>query len=300
MMQLWRMVCTIVLWLMVSVGVGSRAMAQATDSVPPPVDSLFVTADYTEHADDSIAARNDSTLRALHRPLKAADSLQVGDVPAELPKARFVPDPKRALWLSLVLPGAGQIYNRKYWKLPIVYGAFMGCGYAISINQNRYSSYKNAYLDLYNDQQAGTVSEDIHKSYIAVLPEGYDLNRVGGVDTWMNTLKNRQNIYRRYRDYSILATKAVLDFIIIIVMNCFMGKGCAFSAIPVGLFQGSITLLAKFIKPIMTEGALANLSLIGSILIFCVGLNLVWGKKIRVANLLPAIIIAVVWAYIGC
>lgn len=103
-----------------------------------------------------------------------------------------------------------------------------------------------------------------------------------------------------FGDYSILATKAVLDFIIIIVMTCSMGKGCAFSAIPVALLQGSITLLAKFIKPIMTDSALANLSLIGSILIFCVGLNLVWGKKIRVANLLPAIIIAVVWAYIGC
>jgi hypothetical protein len=77
-------------------------------------------------------------------------------------------------------------------------------------------------------------------------------------------------------------------------------KHRCFSAIPVALLQGSITLLAKFIKPIMTEPALANLSLIGSILIFCVGLNLVWGKKIRVANLLPAIIIAVAWAYIGC
>lgn len=102
-----------------------------------------------------------------------------------------------------------------------------------------------------------------------------------------------------FGDYSILATKAVLDFIIIIVMTCSLGKGCAFSAIPVALLQGSITLLAKFIKPIMTEAALANLSLIGSILIFCVGLNLVWGRKIRVANLLPAIIIAVVLAYIG-
>lgn len=119
------------------------------------------------------------------------------------------PDAMKAVWLGTVIPGAGQIYNGSYWKLPIVYGAFMGCGYAISINQNRYSSYKNAYLDLYNDQQAGTVSEDINKSYIAVLPEGYDLNRVGGVDTWMNTLKNQQNIYRRYRDYSILATVIV-------------------------------------------------------------------------------------------
>lgn len=102
-----------------------------------------------------------------------------------------------------------------------------------------------------------------------------------------------------FGDYSILATKAVLDLIIITVMTCSMGKGCAFSAIPVALLQGSMTLLAKFIKPIMTEPALANLSLIGSILIFCVGLNLVWGRKIRVANLLPAIIIAVILAYIG-
>ena len=103
-----------------------------------------------------------------------------------------------------------------------------------------------------------------------------------------------------FGDYSILATKAVLDFIIIIVMTCSMGKGCAFSAIPVGLLQGSITLLAKFIKPIMTDTALSNLSLIGSILIFCVGLNLVWGKKIRVANLLPAVVVAILLAYIGC
>jgi len=99
-------------------------------------------------------------------------------------------------------------------------------------------------------------------------------------------------------DYSILAMKGILDFIIIMVMTCSMGKGCIFSAIPVALLQGSITLLAQFIKPIMTESALANLSLVGSILIFCVGLNLVWGKKIRVANLLPSIVIAVIIAFL--
>lgn len=98
-------------------------------------------------------------------------------------------------------------------------------------------------------------------------------------------------------DYSILALKAVLDLIIIMVMTCSMGKGCAFSAIPVAVFQGLITCLAKMIEPLMTEAALANLSLVGSILIFCVGMNLVWGKKVRVANLLPAIIIAVVLTF---
>lgn len=71
--------------------------------------------------------------------------------------------------------------------------------------QNRYSGYKTAYLDLYNDTQAGTVSEDPSKSYIAVLPDGYTLANVGGASSWMATLKNRQSTYRRYRDYTILA-----------------------------------------------------------------------------------------------
>jgi len=100
-------------------------------------------------------------------------------------------------------------------------------------------------------------------------------------------------------DYSTLAVKAVLDFIIIAVMTSSLGKGCAFSAIPVLLFEGVITLLARLVSPIMTDTAIAYLSLIGSILIFCVGVNLVWGKKIRVANMLPAVVLAVVAAYLN-
>ena len=99
-------------------------------------------------------------------------------------------------------------------------------------------------------------------------------------------------------DYSTLATKAVLDLIIIMVMTCSMGRGCVFSAIPVAVFQGSITLLAGLIKPLMTVSALDNLSLVGNVLIFCVGINLVWGKKIKVANLLPAIVAAVAAAFL--
>ena len=99
-------------------------------------------------------------------------------------------------------------------------------------------------------------------------------------------------------DYSILAAKAVLDFIIIMVMTCSMGKGCIFSAIPVAIFQGSITALAGLIKPLMTDAALSNLSMIGSILIFCVGVNLVWGKKLQVASMLPAVVLAVAAAFL--
>lgn len=99
-------------------------------------------------------------------------------------------------------------------------------------------------------------------------------------------------------DPSILLTKSVLDLIIIMVMTCSMGKGCIFSAIPVAILQGGVTCLARLIQPVMTETALANLSLVGSILIFCVGINLVWGKMVRVANLLPAIVIAVIAAFL--
>ena len=99
-------------------------------------------------------------------------------------------------------------------------------------------------------------------------------------------------------DYSILATKAVLDFIIIMVMSCTMGRGAVFSAIPVAILQGSITALAGLLRPVMTAAALANLSMVGNVLIFCVGINLVWGKKVRVANLLPAIVIAVIAAFL--
>lgn len=99
-------------------------------------------------------------------------------------------------------------------------------------------------------------------------------------------------------DISILVTKAILDLVIIMVMACSLGKGCLFSAIPVALWQGSITLISRLIAPFLTESALSNLSLIGSVLIFCVGVNLLFGKKIRVANLLPGVFLAVGVAFL--
>ena len=69
----------------------------------------------------------------------------------------WTPDPQRALWLALVIPGAGQIYNRKYWKLPIIYGGFMGCIYALTWNNMMYKDYSQAYLDIM-DNDPGTAS----------------------------------------------------------------------------------------------------------------------------------------------
>ena len=96
-------------------------------------------------------------------------------------------------------------------------------------------------------------------------------------------------------DHAILFAKTVLDLIIVMIMTATLGRGCIFSAISVGIFQGSITLFARLIAPWMTEPALANLSYVGNILIFCVGINLLFGYRIRVANLLPSLIIAIFW-----
>ena len=99
-------------------------------------------------------------------------------------------------------------------------------------------------------------------------------------------------------DWSVLALKGALDCIIVCVMTASLGRGCIFSALPVAVFQGTITLLAQLIAPIMTEAALANLSLVGSILIFCVGVNLIWPRTFKTANMLPAVVIAVICAFV--
>ena len=110
--------------------------------------------------------------------------------------AAFVPDPKRALWLALVCPGAGQIYNRKYWKLPIFYGGFLGCTYALMWNQQMYRDYSQAYLDIMDD-------DPNTKSYLNMLPPNYDIT--GKEERFKTIFKNRKNRYRRYRDMSAFA-----------------------------------------------------------------------------------------------
>lgn len=114
------------------------------------------------------------------------------------------PDPLRATWLAVIVPGLGQIYNRSYWKLPIVYGGLMGCGFAISWNGEKYESYKQAYRDILSD--ANNISSDPTRSYNAILPEGYTIERMGGVANYTSILKDRQNSYRRNRDIAIVVS----------------------------------------------------------------------------------------------
>lgn len=105
----------------------------------------------------------------------------------------FVPDPQRALWLSLVFPGAGQIYNRKYWKLPLVYGGFLGCVYALTWNQQMYLDYSQAYLDIMDDDPSTN-------SFMDMLPPHYDIT--GREEQLKNIIRRRKDRYRRYRDMS--------------------------------------------------------------------------------------------------
>ena len=111
------------------------------------------------------------------------------------------PNPKRAMWLALVIPGGGQIYNRKYWKLPIVYGGFVGCAYAMRWNNQMYKDYSKAYMDLMdNDPKT--------ESYNQFLHLGAQINDQN-MSRYEKLFKNRKDKYRRWRDLSFFALVGV-------------------------------------------------------------------------------------------
>ncbi|PIF02606.1 MAG: hypothetical protein CR965_00480 [Paludibacter sp.] len=110
----------------------------------------------------------------------------------------FKPNPERVLWLGAIIPGFGQIANKKYWKLPFVYGGFMGFAYAITWNNRQYQTYKNAYRD--SDDGDPTTN-----SHIDILPKGYTIETFpGGLSTYKARLKTQQDQFRQYRDLSII------------------------------------------------------------------------------------------------
>lgn len=169
-------------------------------------DTTFVSVDTESHAIiiDSVKPERNATSRRLK--LEAIPEEPIVLTHRDSVRLYFKPDAMRAVWMGAIIPGYGQIYNRSYWKLPVVYGAFFGCAYAITWTNGMYQDYKTAYRDILT---ADVVTNDPSNSYIAILPEGYTLERVGGASQWTTTLKNRQNNYRRYRDLSIVASVLV-------------------------------------------------------------------------------------------
>ena len=111
------------------------------------------------------------------------------------------PNPKRALWLALVIPGGGQIYNRKYWKLPLVYGGFLGCLYAMNWNNTMYKDYSQAYLDLTdNDPNTQSYNQFLHLG-TTITPEN--------AERYKDIFKKRKDKYRRWRDLSFFVMLGV-------------------------------------------------------------------------------------------
>lgn len=117
------------------------------------------------------------------------------------------PDTKRAMWLALVLPGAGQIYNRKYWKLPIIYGGFVGCAYAMSWNNQMYHDYSQAYLDIMDD-------DPNTQSYNQFLHLGAQID-ASNIERYKEIFRKRKDRYRRWRDMSMFVMIGVYAFSVI-------------------------------------------------------------------------------------
>lgn len=160
---------------------------------------------FTQHGDSII----ENTLRADSATI---DSLYRSDVSLSPDSSRaamkrnyneltgnvkpFKPNPTKATWLAVVIPGGGQIYNRKYWKLPIVYGGFVGCLYAYNWNNQMYSDYRQAYLDIMD-------SDPNSDSYKDFFRPGYDFEK--NKEYLTELFKKRKDRYRRWRDLSVFA-----------------------------------------------------------------------------------------------
>lgn len=145
----------------------------------------------SEHDASTDAMSQNADTSVAHITL-TADSLMKFVTPK--PKGRFIPDPKKALWLAIVIPGGGQIYNRKYWKLPLVYGGFLGCVYAMTWNNTMYRDYSQAYIDIMD-------SDENTKSYENFIPARYDVK--SNITRLQELFKRKKNYYRRYRDLSM-------------------------------------------------------------------------------------------------
>lgn len=152
---------------------------------------------------DSVARIDSLRLDSLTR----GNGFLTGDT-VSIPKVKvpFVPDPKKALWMAIAFPGGGQIYNRKYWKLPIVYGGFLGCFYALTWNNGMYRDYSQAYIDIMD-------SDPKSQSYMNFIPPTYDVQ--ANMDRLKDIFKRKKDFYRRYRDLSFFCMLGVYGLSIV-------------------------------------------------------------------------------------
>ncbi len=199
-----RRATVISLMLMILVAAPSTALAQDSNQTRKPKAQLRRETDRVQQSDsltDGTAIQEDME-PVITIDMEGIDTMSLGRM-VTLPspdsivttiKAQFVPDPKKAMWLALVFPGGGQIYNRKYWKLPLIYGGFLGCVYALSWNNMMYRDYSKAYIDIMDD-------DPNTNSFEAFIPRGYNVNT--NLTRIQDLFRRKKNYYRRYRDLSM-------------------------------------------------------------------------------------------------
>lgn len=164
------------------------------EAANPALNRTVATTDSLAIA-DSIAAENKKKLLEMTAsPELKEQPVPTDSIKKEVNKKIWVPNPTKATWLALVIPGGGQIYNRKYWKLPIIYGGFAGCAYALTWNSKMYKDYSTAYKDAMNGKMNSSSITDL-------LPPGYTISE----SQLKELLRKRKDTFRRYRDLSIFA-----------------------------------------------------------------------------------------------
>ncbi|NDV57219.1 DUF5683 domain-containing protein [Bacteroides sp. 519] len=164
-----------------------------------PNDSLVVDPAFTAVA-DSLKQLNEANLEELEKVEDIIDDRQLTTLAADSittqpPAKVWIPDANRATWLAVVFPGGGQIYNRKYWKLPIIYGGFAGCAYALNWNNNMFKDYSQAYLDIMDGDPNTKSYEDLFRA----------TGITEGESSYSQRIKRGKDRFRRYRDMSIFA-----------------------------------------------------------------------------------------------
>ena len=186
----------------------SAAFAQSPDDAPTlEADSIAaqlpstIDVEAPGFSSDAPTAVAEEAFRVEGDSLVITSGVEVPVAGLDEPKFTFNPDPNRAVWLSALCPGLGQLYNRRYWKLPIVVGAYMGLGYAMSWNNTMMRDYTNAYADIM-DNDPNTKS---YMDFFAPTVNESDLDK-----TWLtNLLRTRKNYYRRNRDLCIICMVGV-------------------------------------------------------------------------------------------
>ncbi|MBO4812426.1 MAG: hypothetical protein J5552_12830 [Prevotella sp.] len=163
------------------------AQTEVTDSIVMAIDSMYNAMDM-------------APLDTINPAMDDVEAMEATMETTGRDWATWRPDPQRALWLALVIPGGGQIYNRKFWKLPIVYGGFVGCVYAMRWNNMMYKDYAQAYRDIMDDDPNTA-------SYKKFEHLGQQIDR--RPEYWKNVFKKRKDRFRRWRDLSFFVMLGV-------------------------------------------------------------------------------------------